>query len=60
MLDREGLAGPEDFAVIGTEDEVATRLQEFADNGVDTIMAVEFGPTDDDYARTRACLSQLG
>ncbi|MFT4989884.1 MAG: hypothetical protein ACI9BK_002663, partial [Acidimicrobiales bacterium] len=28
-------------------------------HGVDTIMAVEFGPTEDDYARTRACLSQL-
>ena len=59
MLDREGLAGPEDFAVIGSEDKVATRLQEFADHGVDTIMAVEFGPTKDDYERTRACLSQL-
>jgi len=54
MLEREGLTGPEDFAVIGTEDQVATRLQEFADNGVDTFMAVEFGPTEDDWARTRA------
>lgn len=59
MLDREGLAGPEDFAVIGNEDYVAARLQEFSAGGVDTIMAVEFGPEPEDQERTRACMSTL-
>ncbi len=59
MLDREGLAGPEDFAVIGNEDQVATRLEEYSAAGVDTIMAVEFGPEAEDQKRTRACLASL-
>ncbi|MCP5029735.1 MAG: TIGR03564 family F420-dependent LLM class oxidoreductase [Actinomycetia bacterium] len=56
MLDREGLEGPADFAIIGNEDEVAERLQALADAGVDDIICSEFGP---DLTRTRACLATL-
>lgn len=59
MLDREGLAGPEDFAIIGNEDYVGTRLQEFVDAGVDRVMCVEFGQTEEDTDRTRSCLRSL-
>lgn len=59
MLDREGLAGPEDLAVIGDEDAVASRLREFAEAGVTDLAASEFGSTDDEQARTRALLQSL-
>lgn len=58
MLDREGLAGPEDLAVVGSADEVATRLQAVADAGATTAVASEFGSSDD-RAATRAVLVEL-
>lgn len=59
MLDREGLSGPEDFCIIGNEEMVAERLQASFDVGVDDVICSEFGVSDDDRARTRACLAAL-
>ena len=59
MLDREGLEGPADLAVIGDEDTVRDRLQAFADAGVTDLAASEFGSGQDERARTRAVLRSL-
>jgi len=59
MLDREGLQGPADLAVIGDEDHVRERLRAFADAGVTDLAASEFGATDDERARTRDLLRSL-
>jgi F420-dependent oxidoreductase-like protein len=58
MLDREGLDGPEDLAVIGSAGEVAERLAGTADAGATTVVAAEFG-TRDDRATTRELLTSL-
>ena len=58
MLDREGLSGPEDLAIVGDQETVARRLQEIFDAGADEIICTEFG-TDADLAETRACLEDL-
>lgn len=58
MLDREGLAGPEDLAVVGGPDEVAERLAEVADAGATTVVASEFGSADE-RAATRELLITL-
>jgi len=58
MLDREGLSGPEDLAIVGDQETVAHRLQEIFDAGADEIICTEFG-TDEDLANTRACLEVL-
>ena len=39
MLDREGLAGPEDIAIIGDESEVGDRIDAIGGLGVDTFLA---------------------
>ena len=59
MLDREGLEGPADLAVIGDEDTVAQRIQDFADAGVTDLAASEFASSDDERTRTRALLRSL-
>lgn len=59
MLDREGLDGPADLAIIGDEDEVARRIRDFADAGVTDLAASEFGSTDEERARTRDLLRSL-
>lgn len=59
MLDREGLQGPADLAVIGDEDAVRARLQAFADAGVTDLAASEFGSSREERARTRALLRSL-
>jgi 5,10-methylenetetrahydromethanopterin reductase len=59
MLDREGLTDPQDICVIGGEDELATRLAAVFETGADTVLCAEFGPSDDDVARTRECLRSL-
>ncbi len=43
MLDREGYDGPGDIAIIGSPDEVGTRITALADAGVTTFAASEFG-----------------
>ncbi|HAS09598.1 MAG TPA: LLM class F420-dependent oxidoreductase [Acidimicrobiaceae bacterium] len=59
MLDREGLDGPADLAIIGDEDAVAGRVRDFADAGVTDLAASEFGSTSDERTRTRELLRSL-
>ena len=59
MLDREGLEGPADLAIIGNEDEVKARIAGFADAGVEDFLAVEFARDDDERTRTRELLRGL-
>ncbi len=55
MLDREGMGGPEDLAVVGTADEVVAGLQKFLDAGATTVVANTFGtPEEQTAARTAA------
>jgi F420-dependent oxidoreductase-like protein len=58
MLDREGMAGPEDLAFIGSADAVAARIDEASAAGATTIVAAEFG-TKDEQAATRELLKGL-
>jgi alkanesulfonate monooxygenase SsuD/methylene tetrahydromethanopterin reductase-like flavin-dependent oxidoreductase (luciferase family) len=55
MLDREGWAGPEHAALIGTESEVAERIAELREAGVDEFVGATFG-TSEQRARSRALL----
>jgi 5,10-methylenetetrahydromethanopterin reductase len=56
MLDREGMAGPEDLALIGDENTVWERLDELRAAGVDEFAGDPFDPTPEGCARSRACL----
>lgn len=58
MLDREGAAGPEDVAVIGSAAEVAERVAAVFDAGATTLVANEFGNADE-RAATREALAAL-
>lgn len=58
MMDREGVAGPEDLAVIGSADEVAERLGAIAAAGATTFAGSEFG-TPDELVATRQLLVSL-
>ncbi|MEM9036628.1 MAG: TIGR03564 family F420-dependent LLM class oxidoreductase [Actinomycetota bacterium] len=55
MLDREGLGGPADLALIGDEATVGGQIDRLGELGVDTFLASEFA-TGDDAARTRDLL----
>ena len=59
MLDKEGVSGPADIAVVGSESEVIDRLAALADIGVTDFAAVEFGATPDEIADTRAAVKKL-
>jgi F420-dependent oxidoreductase-like protein len=59
MLDREGVAGPADIAIIGSAAEVQDRVGALAGIGVTDFAAVEFGATPDEIANTRAALKGL-
>jgi 5,10-methylenetetrahydromethanopterin reductase len=59
MLDREGVAGPADIAIIGSAAEVQDRIAALAGIGVTDFAAVEFGATPDEVADTRAALKGL-
>ncbi len=59
MLDREGVAGPADIAVIGSAAEVQERVAALAGIGVTDFAAVEFGATPEEIAGTRAALKGL-
>lgn len=56
MLDREGVDGPADVAIIGDEELVTSRLDELEALGIDELMATVVAPTAEDAARTRALL----
>ncbi|GLY68360.1 TIGR03564 family F420-dependent LLM class oxidoreductase [Amycolatopsis taiwanensis] len=57
-LDREGVTGPEDVAVVGSETEVARALSRFHDAGVTEFMAAPYG-TADEQNRTVDLLAEL-
>lgn len=57
-LDREGAAGPQDVAIVGTETEVAQALTRFRDLGVTEFMAAPYG-TADEQNRTIDLLAEL-
>ncbi len=59
MLDREGLDGPADLAIIGDEATVAARVRAYADAGVTDFAASEFASSADERSRTRATLRDL-
>jgi 5,10-methylenetetrahydromethanopterin reductase len=56
MLDREGVGGPADIALVGTEEEVTEGIVALADIGVTDFAAVEFGVGPDERAATRAAV----
>ncbi len=58
MLDREGMAGPDDLAFVGSADAVAARIAEVEAAGATTLVAAEFG-TPDEQAATRDLLKTL-
>jgi alkanesulfonate monooxygenase SsuD/methylene tetrahydromethanopterin reductase-like flavin-dependent oxidoreductase (luciferase family) len=47
MLDREGLAGPGDIAIIGDEDQVGEAILTMADRGATDVICSIFGSRDD-------------
>ncbi len=59
MLDREGVAGPADIAIVGSTAEVQDRVGALADIGVTEFAAVEFGATPEETANTREALKGL-
>lgn len=58
MLDREGLSGPEDLALIGDLDHIAAGFQRFLDAGTTMAVANVFGSAEQ-QAATRAALATL-
>ena len=59
MLDKEGVGGPEEIAIVGNEAEVGDRIRALADVGVTDFTASEFGGNPDEVARTRELLRSL-
>jgi len=59
MLDREGVAGPADIAIIGSAGAVQDRIGALAEIGVTDFAAVEFGATPKEAADTREALTRL-
>ncbi|TDB92146.1 LLM class F420-dependent oxidoreductase [Actinomadura sp. 7K534] len=56
MMDREGVDGPADLAIVGDEDEVAAKLEELAAAGVTDFVAAEYIPGEN-RGRTRKFLT---
>lgn len=59
MLDREGVEGPEDIAVLGDEDAVAEQLAAIADAGVTDLSAAIIATSRADAERTTELLRRL-
>jgi len=59
MLDREGLAGPADIAMVGDEKTVQSAIEHVAESGATDFLAAEFGATDAEISRTRELLRSL-
>ncbi|MFN8032610.1 MAG: TIGR03564 family F420-dependent LLM class oxidoreductase [Mycobacterium sp.] len=59
MLDREGVSGPAEIAIIGSAAEVQDRVVALGDIGVTDFAAVEVGATPDEAADTREALKAL-
>ncbi|HLS79766.1 MAG TPA: LLM class F420-dependent oxidoreductase [Nocardia sp.] len=58
MMDREGVAGPADMAIIGTEDQVAERIRGVFDAGATEFVGIVYD-NGDDAPRTRKLLTSL-
>jgi F420-dependent oxidoreductase-like protein len=59
MLDREGLEGPGDAAIVGDEATVRAGIEELRDAGVTDFMAVEFSTDEAERNNTRDLLRSL-
>jgi 5,10-methylenetetrahydromethanopterin reductase len=59
MLDMEGVAGPEDVAIIGDEETVSAALRRLADGGVTDFSAVITAASKEEHDRTWALLAEL-
>ena len=59
MLDREGLAGPADIALVGDENTVRSAIERIAEAGATDFLAAEFGANDSERSRTRELLRGL-
>ena len=59
MLDREGLGGPEDLAIIGSAPEVAERIKAIEKTGIDSFTGSEFGNRDEKLATREVLISLL-
>lgn len=58
MLDREGVTGPAEVAVVGDEDAVAASLRQLGEGGATDLSLAPFGSRED-RGRTLALLSEL-
>ena len=54
MLDREGVEGPVDVAIVGTESEVQSRIRHLADIGTTDFIGAPFGSADEVNATVAA------
>ena len=59
MLDREGLANPEDVAILGDENLLRGEIKRLADMGVTDLNAAVAGGDAEDYARTIEFLASV-
>lgn len=59
MFAREGVSGPGDLVITGSEAEVTEQLAQLADAGVTDFAASEFTPSKDERVRTRDLLKTL-
>ncbi len=59
MLDKEGVGGPADIAIVGSRSEVIDRISQLAEIGVTDFAAVEFGGNPDEVAETREAVKSL-
>ncbi|MER6947031.1 TIGR03564 family F420-dependent LLM class oxidoreductase [Nonomuraea sp. NPDC000554] len=59
MLDREGVAGPQDVVIVGDETAVAVQLARLADAGVTDYLASPFGTPEEQDRTTRALAALL-
>ena len=59
MLDREGVEGPQDIAIIGDENTLRGEIKRFEDAGVTDFNAAIMGIEEGAYDRTLEFLSSL-
>jgi 5,10-methylenetetrahydromethanopterin reductase len=60
MLDREGVAGPADVALVGTESEVRAGVRRFADIGATEFCGAPFGSSEEIRATIGALAEEVG
>ena len=56
MLDREGVDGPADIAIVGGAEQVTERIGQLAEIGVTDFVPASFGGTPDEREATRQTL----